>query len=495
MNPIAGRRLGIALLLSVALAACQGRAPQPAVVTIVHINDAHEMVAADAGRKGGLARVATLVKELRQSAPPVVFTLGGDFLSPSAIGTAPVDGEPLAGRQAVAVLNAMGLEWATFGNHEFDIDEKAFRTRLTEMRFTLISSNVSNAAGQPFEGIPRSGVATVRAAGRDLRIGFIGLTLPFNRRPWVRYADIVSSARPQVAALGRVDALVALTHQNMAEDEALLAEMPEIDLVLGGHEHSNWVARRGERFSPIVKADSNGGTVAVVSLEFAEPGAPVTISPRLEVMDERVKPDAEITAELDRWLELGFAAFRQQGFEPTKVVGTTAEPLDGRSGMVRSQSTTLTRLITAAIAREAGEVNVAIMNGGSIRVDDILPAGPITEYDVIRMLPFGGKILKATFEGRLLARVLDVGLENTGSGGFIHTLGATRQAGEWWVGGKPLNPSARYVVALPEFLLTGGETRMAFLTRDNRQVANVRELRDIRQAVITELRAGATRPR
>ena len=74
-------------------------------------------------------------------------TLGGDYLSPSAIGTAKVDGEPLAGRQMVDVLNAVGVDWATFGNHEFDVSEAAFRQRLAEQKFRIVSSNVTDANG------------------------------------------------------------------------------------------------------------------------------------------------------------------------------------------------------------------------------------------------------------------------------------------------------------------------------------------------------------
>ena len=76
------------------------------------------------------------------------MTLGGDYLSPAAIASAIVDGEPLAGRQMVDVLNHVGLDWAVLGNHEFDVSESAFRSRLAEGRFRVIASNVSDVNGQ-----------------------------------------------------------------------------------------------------------------------------------------------------------------------------------------------------------------------------------------------------------------------------------------------------------------------------------------------------------
>src|SRR5438128_2289818 len=138
------RRWVAAVTLALSLAACSRR---PATFTILHVNDVYEIEPVEVGHAGGLARVATIKKNLERTSSPLVMTLGGDYLSPSAIGTAVVDGQPLAGRQMVEVLNAVGLQWATFGNHEFDLPEDSFRQRMREQKFTVISSNVTNASG------------------------------------------------------------------------------------------------------------------------------------------------------------------------------------------------------------------------------------------------------------------------------------------------------------------------------------------------------------
>jgi 5'-nucleotidase len=132
---------------------------------------------------------------------------------------------------------------------------------------------------------------------------------------------------------------------------------------------------------------------------------------------------------------------------------------------------------------------VAIINGGTIRIDDELPAGPVTEYDVIRTLPFGGAVTKVLMPGSVLSKVLEAGQLNLGGGGYLHADGVTREGDTWVVAGRPLNPSARYTVAMPEFLMTGREANMSFLTRTHALIANVEDLRDIRQALITELSA------
>lgn len=83
----------LSLLLVYTLAACVAT-PAPAVdddkihVTILHFNDIYEITPVSGGKEGGIARVATLVKQLKARNPNTITTLGGDLFSPSAIGVA-----------------------------------------------------------------------------------------------------------------------------------------------------------------------------------------------------------------------------------------------------------------------------------------------------------------------------------------------------------------------------------------------------------------------
>ena len=480
------RALGF-LLAAVAAVQCFAapQAQSPVSVTFAHFNDVYEIDAVEGGAAGGMARLATMLDRLRRTSGPVVTTLGGDFLSPSALGTVVLNGEPVAGRQMIDLLNAVGLQWATLGNHEFDLSEAAFHKRVAEAKFKVVVSNVTNPAGQLFPGTVDSAVATVRSGGRTIRIGLIGLVIDMVTKPWVRYVPPIDAARARVASLrGKVDAIVALTHLNIEDDEALVEAVPEIDLVLGGHEHQNWLIRRGPAFVPIVKADANVRSLAVATLRFPPKGRPgVTV--RFERLDRSVAQQPRTQALVRKWMETGYDAFRRQGMEPTEIVTTTTAALDGREQTVRNRAGALTALIVEALQREA-QSDVAILNGGTVRIDDVLPAGPIRQYDIIRVLPFGGKVLKVTMEGAQLRQTLEAGEANIGSGGFLHLVGIRRQGDGWIVNGKPLDPAAAYSVAMPEYLMTGQESRMSFLTRD--RMRGVEDRRDIRLVLIDELR-------
>ena len=483
------RRLAVLLAFALSIAFTVAPVSTPATVTFLHFNDVYEIGPIEAGAVGGLARVATVRARLKAAHPGLLTMLAGDYLSPSALGTAEMNGEPLAGRQMVAVLNVLGLDWATLGNHEFDLGEATFRTRVAESTFHLVSSNVTDANGAPFPGIATHAIVPVRAEGGTVRLGLLGLTIDSNKPAWVTYADPVASAKVVVAELkGKCDAIVALTHLSLATDQHVAEQVPEIDLILGGHEHENYFIERGAHFTPIVKADANVRTVAIVTLRIPRDGTRPSVSSRIERIDRRIPEERRTAAEVKKWTDLGFAGFRAQGFEPNLPVATTPVALDGREAVIRSQPTRLTDLIANAMRHEA-KTDLSIFNAGSVRIDDVLlPAGAITQYDVIRILPFGGAVVRATFTGALLQRVLQIGEQNRGSGGFLQYAGITRDPEGFKIDGRPIDPSGRYTLALTDFLLTGGERNLGFLTRQNPDVGDITDLRDIRIAVIEELR-------
>ena len=138
------------------LAAAPGDAPALVKFTILQMNDVYEIVRPADQPLGGLGRVAALRKRLLEENPATFTVLSGDMLSPSPLNGVVIDGQPLAGRQMVSVLNTAGLDLATFGNHELDLTRVQLLQRLLESKFRWISSNVSDASGQPFPNVARS---------------------------------------------------------------------------------------------------------------------------------------------------------------------------------------------------------------------------------------------------------------------------------------------------------------------------------------------------
>jgi 5'-nucleotidase len=274
--------------VAVAITACASTpspntGPTPAstrganAIHILHFNDVYEITPVEAGKSGGLARVAALRRALRDSFPALITTLGGDFVSPSALGTARVSGERLNGRQMVSVLNATGLDIAVLGNHEFDVSRDVFLARMNEARFTILAANVTDSAGRPFPKVLPHVIRTVRAGSSDVRIAFLGVVIASNRPSWSRVGDPVDAAKREAKLLrDSADVVVALTHISVEDDGRLAAEAPEIDLVLGGHEHENYTLRRGPRFVPVLKGDANVRSMQIVTSRRP----PTVVAPR-----------------------------------------------------------------------------------------------------------------------------------------------------------------------------------------------------------------------
>ncbi|HEY9421384.1 MAG TPA: bifunctional metallophosphatase/5'-nucleotidase, partial [Thermoanaerobaculia bacterium] len=478
--------------LATGCASTQGRPPAAAspVVefNILQINDVYEIGPVEGGKSGGLARVATIRKRLLAENPNTFTLLAGDFLSPSALGTAKVNGQSLAGQQMVAVLNALGLDLATFGNHEFDIKEDQLLARLSESRFRWTSANTARASGGAFPGVTPHVVLTAQGPGGGVRIGVVGVVLNSNTASYVTYADPIDSFRREVESLrGQADVVIGLTHLNFAEDQALAEGIPEVDLILGGHEHENTRAFRGSDFTPILKADANVRTVYVHRLTYDTARRGLAVDSRLVIVSDEIPEDPEVAKVVSDWEEKGFAGFRQDGFEPDEQVAVTTVALDGREASVRNRATELTDLIARGFLAEAQGSELAVYNSGSIRIDDVLPPGPVTQYDVIRVLPFGGKVLTADIRGSLLARALDQGAASKGSGPFLQTANVGGSTGSWTVGGQPLAPDRTYRIAINDFLAAGKEQGLDFL-KPGPDLTVVKENRDQRMVVIDQLR-------
>ncbi|MEO1075923.1 MAG: bifunctional metallophosphatase/5'-nucleotidase [Bacteroidota bacterium] len=461
-------------------------------VTILQVSDVQEIVPAEGGKTGGLARVAGLLRELEAANPNTFVMVPGDFYSPSAIGTSRVDGVRLNGQQMVAVFNAIGVDYVTFGNHEFDLGRDDFYRRLDETGYNIVSSNVTDENGALFPKTAAHELVTVTDEDGTVTLGVLGATIGLNVKDYVRYIPILDGLQAQVDTIGdQADVLIAITHLSQQQDVAIAELIPEIDIILGGHEHINMELYRGPDFTPLFKVDANTRSVFVHHLYIDPETGDMDLDSELVPVTDALPEDPQVAAVVDEWVNIGFQGFRDAGFDPDAVVATIDQPLDGREISVRFRPTSLTDLIAEAMLAEVPDAQLAVFNGGSIRIDDMLSPGPITQYDIIRVLPFGGEILTVVMQGEFLARVLDQGLANRGSGGFLQTAGAQPTPNGWLIGGEPLDPDGAYRVAINDFLLSGREANLDYLTFDHPGVTLVAEGEDIRMAVIKEMQRRA----
>jgi 5'-nucleotidase / UDP-sugar diphosphatase len=484
----------IAIALTLFLAGCYRATPEGKIhVTLLQINDVYEIEPVSGGKLGGLARVAAVRNQLIKENPNTFTVIAGDFFSPSALGTAESNGKLLDGKQMIAVLNAMELDYATFGNHEFDLKEESFLERVDESEFTWISSNVFDATGKPFPQVKTSDTIEITGkTGETFTIGLVGVTLNDNKKSYVSYKDPFTSLKREVQALETTtDAIVAITHLDSRDDMELAKQIPELSLIIGGHDHENMYFRRGKGNTPIAKADANAKSVFIHRMSFDPKTKSLEIQSTLLTITDQIAEDPTTKTVVDAWLAKGFEGFRKIGFDPAEVVAVTDVDLDGLEASVRSGPTNLTRLVADAMLEDADKAELAIFNSGSIRIDDLITAGQVTQYDVIRVLPFPGKILTVSIQGNLLQKALSQASNHRSKGSFLQTTSnVTRENNQWMIDGIPLDPDKFYRVAINDFLAKGGEKSLSYLdiTNPNSGIKLISSQDDIRKAVIKKLK-------
>ena len=219
----------------------------------------------------------------------------------------------------------------------------------------------------------------------------------------------------------------------------------------------------------------------------------VIIKTNIIDVNEKIALDSATDVVVKRWTTIADNNYASLGFDARKVVLQTGEPLDGREAYIRTSQTNFTKLIVAAMEKASPTADVVIINSGSIRVDDILQM-PVTQYDIIRSLPFGGSIIEVDMKGSLLIKILTAGKKNLGSGGFLqYSQNLTLDyAGRWALKNVPLGATEVYKISLTDFLMTGGESYLDFLTKDNPDIVKVYPVftglndsrSDIRRAII-----------
>ena len=470
-------------------------------VAFVQVNDVYEIQPLAGGKEGGMARVATIRKEVKKEIPNTFLVMSGDFVSPSVYNSLQYQGKRIRGRQMVEAMNVAGVDFAVFGNHEFDINENELQDRINESGFNWIASNTFhkvNGQVQPFRrtpsgpSFPETMIVQVKDAdGTTAKIGFIGLTLPFNRAEYVSYTDAISTAKTLYNRIkDSVDAVVAITHLLVEDDIKLAKEIPGLALIMGGHEHNMRFVKEGKVY--ITKAHANAKSTYINKLLINRKNGKVIVTPTLRYINETIALDSLTNAVVNKWTDIAEKSYSSLGFDARAIVLDSGEPLEGREEFLRRQPTNFTRVIISAMHQAAPQADVAILNSGSIRVDDVISL-PVSQYDILRSMPFGGGIREVDMKGSLLIQTLDIGKKNAGIGGYLlYSEFVTHNGTTWTINNASIDPTKTYRVALTDFLITGKEANLNFLNEKNNDVVKVypaetattNSLSDIRLAIV-----------
>jgi len=403
--------------------------------TILHTNDLHSnfigmgpasdytpFTLDDDETRGGYARLAGLLasrRRARESAGPVLTLDAGDYSmgTPFAAATRETGGE-------LRLMGAMGYDATTFGNHEFDLGPdglgKSISTAVRAGRIPAIVAANTNFAGTDTtlvdlqrlgkDGVIRDYVVIERGGLRFGVFGVIGKEAIFYTSHGAHsFSDAIERARDIVKILReteRVDVVIALSHGGVERDEQgnctdgddvrLPRAVPGIDIVIGGHSHTELlqpIIVNGR--TPVVQTGLEGRNLGELQVSVAD-GVLTVETYRLFAIDDRIAGDHAVAAAIDQLKQpVTAAVFASRGYSIDQPLAIAPQDLPNTFTDIPA-STILANLCTDAF-RNATKADIGFTAGGMIRAPlKRGKTGVLTVYDVFAVAPLGYGVVDTT---------------------------------------------------------------------------------------------------
>jgi 2',3'-cyclic-nucleotide 2'-phosphodiesterase (5'-nucleotidase family) len=349
---------------------CASVVPVPAETRIVifHSNDIH-------GKIDNFAKVAAIIDAERKSGAAVFYFCAGDNFTGNPI----IDQYDPPGEPMLELLNRLGLDLLCPGNHEFDYGLENLQKFAARARFSLVSANIEAPPGS----FPQLRPSLLLKTRENVTIAVFGLIqietgngLPSTHPDKVkglRFSEPLAKAMEmkKLRAAGQV--LIGLTHIGYDQDLLLTAEMPELDVIIGGHSHTRVDPAGNVNGVLVAQAGSDNKFLGRVEL-LVRGGRVVEKKGALIALNNPMVEAADVRDMITRF-NRNPAFARVIAEAPLEIVGKDA----------------LGCLMTDAMRRMHG-LDVAFQNQGGIRLNQ-LPR-KITLKDIYTLDPFGNQVVQ-----------------------------------------------------------------------------------------------------
>ena len=446
-------------------------------ITILHTNDMHsQFTPMDAlwvdemphPMVGGVVALDYFIQRERAKFPHTLLLDAGDIMTGTLLSKMEVDGVRNGG--FVEMMNLMGYDACTIGNHEFDEGQENLRKMLGMAQFDVVSANLyindSLVAPQPYRIYKAGGV----------RVGVIGLILTDlfgvvarKQLENVRVDDPVEVAQKVIDEIDpKTDLIVLLTHQGDDQDVQLARQIKNADIIVGGHSHTRLSEALRENNILIVQTGSKTRGLGRITIDVK--GDSVA-DYDYELMTTWVDSVKKANAQLEQ-LVAQYKTLIEKDY--AQVIGQLAVDWDEdehRETNVGDYLTDVMRAVTQA--------DFAVFNSGGIRKD--IPAGPITKKDILELLPFENYLVTFQCSGAQLLHTIEKNAMDE-VGGSMSILQLSNLCYRYRVGtdgqpailsaqidGKPIDPEAQYTGATVDFVLNGQALKYLGFEPDGRR--------------------------
>jgi len=426
-------------------------------VSILYFNDAHEIapVLDDLGERGGVARLKTIVDSVKKENPETIVVFGGDCAGGTLFGAL------YHGHPQIEAFNRIPVDIASFGQHDFDFGVENNMQLIEESGFQWITSNLVGEDGTSYADLPK--YLILEQSG--IRIGFIGLTDAMETTKQsenIHQIELPEAAKNTIRMIGNenVDFIIAITQTNSETNKRLLNDIPEIDAILTEErsETITEVSYIGKK--PIISPCGNIGSVA--RLDIRKEADTFTTFLAAYPVNKNVESDPIMKAFEKKYQQALEEKLNEElaFLKSPLIAGITTDHAS------RWKETNVGNLLTDSF-REYFQADIAVLNGGGIRAD--AQEGPFTVKDAMALIPFGNRICLIEMSGEDIMSLLEHGTSavEEKAGRFLQISGASYSYNpqkepydrivQVIIGNEPLEKSEIYKVALPDYILHGGD--------------------------------------
>ena len=452
-------------------------------LTILHTNDFHarfepiskydsgcgEEDNAEGKCFGGSARLVTALAEARARTNNAILVDGGDQFQGTLFYTY------YKGALAAEMMNKLGYDAMTVGNHEFDDGPEVLAGFMSAVDFPVLMSN-ADVSGEPLLAGKLAKSTVIERGGEKL--GLIGLT-PQDTDDLASPGDNVIFTDPSQAVQGEVDKLtemgvnkiIVLSHSGYVVDQQVAANTTGVDVIVGGHSNtllSNTNERAKGAYptmvgnTAIVQAYAYGKYLGELNVSFDDAGNITEAAGEPILIDGGVAEDAATKARITE------AAAPLEEIR-NKVVASAGASINGDRAVCRVMECEMGNLVAdAMLARVADQgIQVAIANSGGIRAS--IDAGEVTMGEVYTVLPFQNTLSTFEVTGGVLLEALENGVSQIEEvkgrfpqvAGMTFSVDASAEVGsrisDVMIGGAAINLAASYGVVSNNYVRGGGD--------------------------------------
>jgi len=367
-------------------------------------------------------------------------------------------GSPISGmtrgQSQMDIITKIKTDVLTLGNHEFDYsDERVFdlisKTDLNYISANVYSKKTDTTLVKPYFIMEKAGLTIAFIGG--MTDEFLDVSLPTNLKNTYQ-KKIIPTLRNTVNVIKskgiKPDLWIAVTHNGVEEDKLLAKEVPDFDIIIGGHSHTYLPVEEHVGKTLIVQAGYRGRYIGELKVNYSRKTSSIsTFSYKLiETRNANITPDKELT-EIVKKQEAFVGKSLDEVIGELKVDWKI--PLVGESNLGSFE--------TDAFREKAG-TDIAFTNNGGLRKEMV--AGPVKVKDIWEINPFNNTLVTIEVKGKEISGMLKYTFEKAESFNQVSGLKirakklGVRQYDflEILVNGKPVENEKTYSVVMNNYM-------------------------------------------